>query len=161
VTRETARVRFSKSTASVLLDATRALAAFEVCLSHWRAMLFLPFPLLSSAEKKLMAVPYVLTGAGHQAVIIFFVLSGYLISGSVYRMMSAGTWSWRKYLTHRLVRLWIVLIPALLLGLALDGMGLYLHHAPELYSGHVQNAMDTDVVGSFTAARFYACMFFL
>jgi peptidoglycan/LPS O-acetylase OafA/YrhL len=42
-----------------------------------------------------------------------------------------------------------------------DGMGLYLHHAPELYSGHVQNAMGTDVVGSFTAARLFACLFFL
>ena len=67
-----------------------------------------------------MVVPYVLTGAGHQAVIIFFVLSGYLISGSIYRMISACRWSWRKYLTHRLVQLWIVPFPALLLGLAPD-----------------------------------------
>lgn len=124
-------------------------------------MLFLPFPLLSNAEKKLLAVPYVLTGAGHQAVIIFFVLSGYLISGSLYRMISAGRWSWRKYLTHRLVRLWIVLLPALLLGLALDGIALYLHQAPALYSGQVKNALDTDLIGNFTTTRFFACLCFL
>lgn len=92
---------------------------------------------------------------------IFFVLSGYLISGSIYRMMATGTWSWRRYLTHRLVRLWIVLIPALLLGAIIDGAGLHLHRAPALYAGQVHNSMGANVIANYTFPHLLACLFFL
>jgi peptidoglycan/LPS O-acetylase OafA/YrhL len=154
-------IPFSRTTASVHLDATRALAALLVCLGHWRNLLFVSYPQLHAAHRSLFAISYVLTDAGHQAVMIFFVLSGYLISGSIYRMMATGTWSWRRYLTHRVVRLWIVLIPALLLGALLDGAGLHLHAGPALYAGQVQNSLGTDVAAHYTVSRFFACLFFL
>ncbi len=154
-------IPFSRTTASVYLDATRALAAFLVCLGHWRNLLFVSYSQIHAAHRYLFAIPYVLTDAGHQAVMIFFMLSGYLISGSIYRMMATGTWSWRRYLTHRAVRLWIVLIPALLLGAILDGAGLHLHAGPALYAGQVHNSLGTDVVAHYTVSRFFACLFFL
>jgi len=46
---------------------------------------------------------------------VFFVLSGYFISTSVIKSMQSETWSWKEYLIKRCVRLWIVLIPALVL----------------------------------------------
>jgi peptidoglycan/LPS O-acetylase OafA/YrhL len=52
---------------------------------------------------------------GYEAVIVFFVLSGYFISTSVLKAFKQKRWSWRVYLINRLTRLWIVLIPALLL----------------------------------------------
>jgi peptidoglycan/LPS O-acetylase OafA/YrhL len=69
------------------------------------------------------AVPYVLTAAGHQAVVIFFVLSGFLIGGTIRHAFDRGQWSWASYLTHRLVRLWVVLLPGLMLCLLWDTLG--------------------------------------
>ena len=67
---------------------------------------------------------------------VFFVLSGYLVGGGVLRALRRNTWSWRDYLIKRLTRLYVVLIPALLLGIALDFVGLYLHPSPtSIYAG--------------------------
>ncbi|MED4285075.1 acyltransferase [Priestia megaterium] len=52
---------------------------------------------------------------GYQAVMVFFVLSGYFISASVIKAIQKEKWSWKEYLIKRCVRLWIVLIPALIL----------------------------------------------
>lgn len=60
------------------------------------------------------SVLYWASGFGHQAVVIFFVLSGALVGGSVLRSVSNGTWSWSDYLIRRLSRLYIVLIAAML-----------------------------------------------
>ncbi|SDN34930.1 Peptidoglycan/LPS O-acetylase OafA/YrhL, contains acyltransferase and SGNH-hydrolase domains [Paenibacillus sp. yr247] len=56
--------------------------------------------------------------SGFKFVMVFFVLSGFFVSSSVLKMIDNDRWSWRIYLTNRLTRLWIVLIPALLLTVA-------------------------------------------
>jgi peptidoglycan/LPS O-acetylase OafA/YrhL len=154
------RIPFGQTQASVLLDLTRALAALLVCLEHWRNLLYVDYGQISS-HRILFALPYVICGAGHQAVVIFFVLSGYLISGSIFRMTRRGEWSWRLYLTHRLVRLWIVLVPALLLGAALDFAGLHFHLAPALYAGQTGTHMMNHVPETFRASAFWGNLFFL
>ena len=63
---------------------------------------------------------YILSGYGHLAVMIFFVLSGFLVGGAVVRAVQNGRFSWRHYLIQRLTRLEVVLIPALFLTLAWD-----------------------------------------
>jgi peptidoglycan/LPS O-acetylase OafA/YrhL len=80
---------------------------------------------------------------GNEAVMIFFVLSGYLVGGSVLRSFQRHCWSWKDYLIKRLTRLWIVLLPALLLTFALDHMGLRLF--PEETSIYHIPAGQTDV----------------
>jgi len=135
--REVASARapsFVETQASVLLDLVRGLAALLVLGEHWRNLFFVDYPQLP-AHKLLWALPYVLTGAGHQAVVIFFVLSGYLISGSIFRALKRDQWSWASYMTHRVVRLWVVLLPGLLLCAAFDTLGLHLHRAPLVYAG--------------------------
>ena len=97
------------------------------------------------SHRTLLSAVYLLCAAGHQAVIIFFVLSGYLISGSVLKAFQRKEWSWAQYLTHRLVRLWIVLLPALLLGAGWDYLGLHSQWAPAMYSGANYNHMVADV----------------
>jgi peptidoglycan/LPS O-acetylase OafA/YrhL len=154
------RIPFGQTQASVLLDLTRALAALLVCLEHWRNLLYVDYGQIAS-HRILFALPYVICGAGHQAVVIFFVLSGYLISGSIFRMTQRGEWSWRLYLTHRLVRLWIVLVPALLLGAALDFAGLHFHLAPALYAGQTGTHMMNHVPETFHASVFLGNLFFL
>jgi|SRR3984957_14003480 peptidoglycan/LPS O-acetylase OafA/YrhL len=138
------RIPFTSTNASALLDLVRAIAALLVCFEHWRNLLYVDYRQIA-AHRALFAVPYVMTGAGHQAVVIFFVLSGYLISGSIFRLTQRGEWSWKLYLTHRIVRLWIVLIPALVLGALLDNLGVRLHLAPMLYAGQTGTHMLGDI----------------
>ena len=139
-----AEVAFVHTKASVLLDGLRAVAALLVVGDHLRNMLFVDYPQLP-LPRRWAAMPYLLTSAGHGAVVIFFVLSGYLISGTVYRAMDRGQWRWSTYLTHRLLRLWIVLVPGLLLCVLWDGLGLRLHHAPLLYGGANYNHLTVAV----------------
>ncbi len=61
---------------------------------------------------------YLLTSLGHQSVIVFFVLSGYFVGGSL--LGRGAAFSWRDYGAARLTRLWVVLLPALVLTLATD-----------------------------------------
>jgi peptidoglycan/LPS O-acetylase OafA/YrhL len=74
---------------------------------------------------------YALTSLGHQAVMVFFVLSGYFVGGAVLR--AGAKFSWGSYLTSRLTRLWVVLIPCLIITW---GIGqILLHYAPAVLAG--------------------------
>ena len=106
----------------VHLDCLRGAAALLVLLEHLRAFLFVPFAKLG-APGVIAKAFYLVTGWGHQAVMIFFVLSGFLVGGSVIAALQKGTWSWKGYLLRRMSRLWVVLIPALLLTLFWDKLG--------------------------------------
>lgn len=144
---------FSATWASVFLDLLRGLAALLVLVDHWRNYFFVNFHELG-AHRAFFAVPYALTAAGHEAVVIFFVLSGFLIGGAVRRALQLCTWSWGAYLTQRLVRLWIVLLPALLLTLLWDKIGATLIASRAVYLGdpanHVMGSIaNTDVASVF------------
>src|SRR5579863_1104724 len=90
---------FSSSRASVYLDALRGTAALLVVLGHLRTAFFVPLSQITG-HKVFWFVIYAVTNLGHQAVIVFFVLSGYLVGGSVVRALSRRNWSWSRYLTH-------------------------------------------------------------
>lgn len=109
------------------LDLLRGLAALAVCAGHLRAFLFVDFRQVT-APGIFDRLFYFATGLGHQAVVVFFVLSGYLVGGSVLTTYQQGRWSWRNYALRRLTRLWVVLLPALVLTLALDSLGRSLGH---------------------------------
>jgi peptidoglycan/LPS O-acetylase OafA/YrhL len=120
---------------SVHLDALRGFAAFCVLLNHFRDALFVDYEAIAR-HNPLTAAAYLVSGLGHQSVIVFFVLSGYLVGGSVLRSVRTGSWSWRAYLLARLSRLYIVLLPALLLGGALDWLGMHMAGTEAVYSGN-------------------------
>jgi peptidoglycan/LPS O-acetylase OafA/YrhL len=151
---------FAATTGSALLDAVRALAALLVCVEHWRNLLFLDFDQLAVKTLPVRAL-YVLAAGGHQAVVLFFVLSGYLVGGSVLRSNSRGTWSWSDYATRRMVRLWIVLLPALAAGALWDFSGLRLHLAPGLYGGLVPNHTIGNLAETLTLPAFFGNIAFL
>jgi peptidoglycan/LPS O-acetylase OafA/YrhL len=120
---------------SVHLDALRGFAAFSVLLNHLRDALFVDYEAIARHNPLTSAV-YLVAGLGHQSVIVFFVLSGYLVGGSVLRSIRTGGWSWRVYLLARLSRLYVVLLPALLLGGALDWLGMHLAGTEAVYNGN-------------------------
>ncbi|RYZ89258.1 MAG: acyltransferase [Proteobacteria bacterium] len=122
------------ASASYALDFMRAISALLVLLSHVRPLFFVDFALV---EKKspLVKMFYLLTGLGHESVVIFFVLSGLLIGVSVLRVHTRNSWNWRDYLLQRMSRLWVVLIPALFLTLFWDWNGMRLFGTDSVYSG--------------------------
>lgn len=138
---------FLVTRASVYLDALRATAAFLVVVGHWRNAFYVDFGQITHNRAVIFAA-YSLTNLGHQAVIIFFALSGYLVGGSVINAIRRSEWNWSRYLTQRGVRLLLVLIPAVVLGIFWDRLGIYLNQAPLLYSGHGTNHMTPDVAAN-------------
>lgn len=136
--------------ASVHLDALRGFAAFSVLLGHWRDAFFFDYSELGH-HNPLLAAAYLVTGLGRQWVIVFFVLSGYLVGGSVLRSVAAGRWSWRGYLSARLTRLYVVLLPALILGGALDYAGMHWPGGEAVYTGRAgMQALKFDIHGTLT-----------
>lgn len=119
-------VPLARTKASVALDAIRGIAALLVFINHWRRLFFIPFHDVH-AHRAALAIFYLITDAGDQAVIVFFVLSGLLVGGTIVRALEQQRWTWKQYLTHRLVRLWLVLLPALVLGVLWDRLSLHLY----------------------------------
>ena len=99
---------------SSYLDAVRFLAAMAVVLGHARLHVFGPTEpgRLSPALK----VTYLTGEFSHIAVIIFFVISGYLVGGKLYS--AAKPQFVTKYLLDRATRIYIVAIPMLTFGFA-------------------------------------------
>jgi peptidoglycan/LPS O-acetylase OafA/YrhL len=151
--------RTETSASSVYLDTIRGSAAMVVFLAHGRNIFFgnlrgqaaAPVSVNSAAVTPVapvassLAVPPAL-GIGHDAVMVFFVLSGYLVGSSVLRWMREGSWSWRRYLTQRLTRLWMVLIPALVIGYGLDAMGQHIFGNASLYGAPMGQAVISTPV---------------
>lgn len=96
------------------LDLVRGIAAIAVLYSHAYYLLF--STATSGSRGQLLAqISRLFARFGHTSVIVFFVLSGFFVGGIVVREVGARSWSWKKYATARLVRLYIVLIPGLFL----------------------------------------------
>lgn len=149
------------SPAAVHLDAIRGIAALLVALSHLRAYLWVDFSELEHPNIVSRLV-YLISGLGHQSVMVFFVLSGYFIAGSVLSGLKSDRFSPAKYAIARLSRLYVVLVPALLFGGLLDVAGLSMFSASRVYSeigyGHM---VQEPLSNSLTLPAFLGSLFFL
>jgi peptidoglycan/LPS O-acetylase OafA/YrhL len=115
-----------------VLNVFRSAAALAVVFGHVRLLLIEDYA--TAEHDSLTAVLYSLTSLGSEAVIIFFVMSGYWVGGSVIDGMRARTFGWARYASARLTRLWLVLIPALLLTLLVDAVGSSLFGTADVYA---------------------------
>ena len=113
-------VEAGKREFSAWIDVCRWVAALSVLVTH-TGIRMLP-PLAEMPARSWPHVAYAFAaGFDHQAVMVFFVLSGLLVGGSVAReIASTGTIALGSYLLKRAVRLGIVLWPALLLAAVAD-----------------------------------------
>ncbi len=120
--------------ASAHLNMLRGVAAFVVLFGHWRNIFFVDW---SQVRRRDVALDffYGSTKYGHEAVVVFFVLSGYLIGRTVLRAVWASRWSAKHYAFHRLIRLELVLFPALLLCWLWDSAGMHLFSPSPTYLG--------------------------
>ncbi|MET8149500.1 acyltransferase family protein [Actinoplanes sp. NPDC049668] len=115
------------------LNALRAVAAVLVVMYHLRQLLLVDPE--QAGDGVLTTILYAVTGLGPAAVLVFFVLSGYWVGGSVFAAFRRERFRWSTYATARLSRLWIVLVPALALTALLDHLGLSLLSGTSIYLG--------------------------
>ncbi len=102
-------------TFSIYLDLVRFIAACLVYVYH-------------SNQRLLATDPLPLTGYGHSSVIVFFVLSGFVIA----YITDTKERQWTSYAASRISRIYSVALPAVFLTIALDGVGR--HYLPALYT---------------------------
>jgi peptidoglycan/LPS O-acetylase OafA/YrhL len=158
------RAKKKVSQSFVHLDMMRALASLLVLFGHLRSFVFVSYDQISN-RNLLDTLVWAVTGFGHQAVMIFFVLSGFFITRSIVSDDLKRGFSWPVYGIKRLSRLWVVLIPALLLTALWDHLGTALGGAP-FYSGMLSGvynsgpAADTGGV-HLDLAAFFGNVFFL
>jgi peptidoglycan/LPS O-acetylase OafA/YrhL len=145
---------------SVHLDLIRGVSAFAVLMYHLRGLFFVDFPFLER-NSLISAGLYAVTGYGHQAVMVFFVLSGYFIGTSAVDSVGTRQWSWRIYLVNRLTRLQLVLFPALILGAVWDQIGMRLPQAVSFYYGGLYKFYPPSVALRSTIPVFIGNFFFL
>jgi peptidoglycan/LPS O-acetylase OafA/YrhL len=97
------------------LDAVRGLAALSVVIWHYWLLFDTgsQFPVMEKARAVLTLTPLYAAFAGHQAVLVFFVLSGFALT----LMVRAGSNYW-NYLYRRVCRLYLPYLVAVALAVA-------------------------------------------
>lgn len=106
------------STAHYLVfDIVRGISALFVCTNHLRSAIFIDFAELMQPTifDKLF---YLATSLGHESVIMFFIISGYLIGGTI--LKNRDSFQPKEYTINRLSRLYTVFIPALITTAIID-----------------------------------------
>ncbi|MFG1239289.1 acyltransferase [Xanthobacter autotrophicus DSM 597] len=103
---------------SIFLDHVRWISALLVVIGHIRQIYFVDYHEIAHPST-FWAAFYGITRLSHQAVLMFFLISGAVIAG---RFMHASGWqnfSFTSYAVARLTRLWLVLLPVVTVCVAL------------------------------------------
>ncbi|CAN7457182.1 acyltransferase family protein [Massilia sp. LjRoot122] len=132
---------------SLLISALRGLAALQVAASHLRAEIYPGLRTLEDPSLAYLGLAF-FTGFAHQAVVVFFLISGWLVGGSLMNRFGKPQ-ALAHYAIDRFTRLWTVLLPTLLLTLA---VGLVIGAA-------APGPMDFDPANEFSAAAFAGNLF--
>lgn len=110
-------------------------AAAWIVVAHHLKQLLLP-QAIDYSGPRLVLLPFVtLAGLGHEAVIVFFVISGFLVGGLTLNSAGKRGFSLTDYGVKRFSRIYIVLLPALVLTAAVDLIGARYWNQSGLYSG--------------------------
>lgn len=149
--------------ASSVFDYARFIAAFAVLTGHAVLRLFGPYEAESAEGIGELLFRATLSGYGSQGVTAFFVLSGFFIGTSVISSVSKHKFNFSRYFLKRLTRLWIVLIPALIITAGLDNLGTYLFPGDHWY-GLIEKPILQDgylTEQSNSTTSFFGNLFFL
>jgi peptidoglycan/LPS O-acetylase OafA/YrhL len=146
--------------ASVHLDMARGVAALAVLVGHVRGLFFVDYHDLPH-HSPLVSAFYAATALGHQAVVVFFVLSGFFIVSSIADSFEQHKWSWTAYLVNRITRLSLVLIPSLILCSILDRIGMAMAATAPLYRHPVANLFTDSIASLETFRNFVGNLFYL
>lgn len=98
------------------LDLLRGTAALAVFLCHVRGASFVEFGALpASQQTTAVAILFALTRMGHEAVLVFFVLSGFLVGGPAIERALQQRFDTAAYAIDRVTRIFVPLLPTCLL----------------------------------------------
>jgi len=100
---------------SILISLLRGTAAIVVATAHLRAAIYPSLRAISDPPIWFKMLAFV-CGFAHQAVLVFFVISGWLVGGSLLNRLREPH-AIANYAIDRVTRLWTVLIPTFLLTL--------------------------------------------
>jgi peptidoglycan/LPS O-acetylase OafA/YrhL len=127
------------------LDLARWLAALTVFIGHLRNPLFLGFGSLATVDRPgWVKAWYFVTGWFGEAVVVFFVLSGFLVGGLAVAKAIIGRFVPENYAVDRVTRLFVAFLPALVLTALLDSMGWRLFSGTGLWD-HTQPMLREKV----------------
>lgn len=123
--------------ASEFIDAIRWMAALLVVLFHATNVFVNLADIMKAPHGPLVYLWWFVTGFGfaHEGLVMFFVFSGVLVGGPLISRMRRGDRFFRRYLIDRLVRIYVVLVPVLLIGFCLDTGGRWLFAGRGVYDG--------------------------
>ncbi len=135
---------------SAHLDMLRGLAALVVVVGHGKFVLAdlhrsaAPAVLSTQGTAVPVAVHVSAMSPAHEAVVVFFALSGLLVGGSVLKeQVKQRSFRWGRYMSKRLTRLLTVLIPALVIGGLCDLASRYI-----LSHGYTPGGRFAELAGS-------------
>ena len=97
---------------SMLISLLRGLAALVVAAAHLRAQVYPGFGEVTKPPLLFQGIAFS-AGFAYLAVIVFFVLSGWLVGGSFLNKLDSGR-AFQNYTVDRVSRLWVVLVPTFL-----------------------------------------------
>ena len=120
------------------LDVYRGFAALLVFIGHLKNAYFKDYAHIED-NNYLIDFFYFITSLGHAAVIIFFVLSGFVITNLIFK--DWDSFSFSEYVINRLVRLWVVLIPSVIFALIV--YYLLSIYSPEIIQGNYRYIINS------------------
>ena len=94
---------------SMLISLLRGLAALQVAAAHLRAQMYPGFGTVANPPVLFKGLAFSV-GFAYLAVIVFFVLSGWLVGGSFLNKLESDR-PFQRYAVDRISRLWVVLVP--------------------------------------------------
>ncbi|NUJ78812.1 acyltransferase [Methylocystis sp. FS] len=120
---------------SQFIEASRWLGALVVLAVHTSNLFINNADIMSAPHAPLAYVWwfYAAFELGHQAVLAFFVMSGYLVGGAVLAHLRKNQDFLREYFIHRVSRIYLVVGPAVVLTLVLDSLGGWLFASSGVY----------------------------
>lgn len=142
---------------SNLLDLCRWVSAFLVVLAHINNRMFTEYVSIPARGRTLDVKAWTfLQGFGHQSVLVFFVLSGFLVGGRLLdKTRQNARVDFSRYALDRFSRIYVVLAASLALTLVLDICGRNIY--PEAYRGFAGHWSVGTLVGNLLCLQnFYA-----
>jgi peptidoglycan/LPS O-acetylase OafA/YrhL len=127
---------------SMLISLLRGLAALVVAMAHLRSQVYPGFGTVTAPPVLFQGLAFA-SGFAYLAVIVFFVLSGWLVGGSFLNKLDADR-SFQHYAIDRVSRLWVVLVPTFLF---------------VLLAGAAMGVLDTSRVSFSTSEPYSASAF--
>jgi peptidoglycan/LPS O-acetylase OafA/YrhL len=141
---------------SDFLNASRWTAAFFVVLGHVFNISIAHYYDIPDRNLVLRGLHF-FCGFAHMAVIVFFVISGFLVGGrAIERFLSQG-FNATDYFLHRFSRIYTVFIPALVIGYMLDWSGIRFFNSSGIYTHPDQfytNPLGNDITNHLSVEIF-------